>query len=160
MDVICIQIYLYYFWDPWRCLETQSRHYTSTFSSHLSTPCLTIWCVNALEEDGLGKPWAKRTFLKPVFAFCFSSPVHEVLGVSYCDRSVVSLFTITKKSCTKLTIIFQSNFTEIILRSCSFKILQRIEFPEELQLPWQRSEKTLKIFLSQTVRARAFIFGM
>ena len=33
---------------------------------------------------------------------------------------------------------------------------------EELWLPWQPKEKTLKIFLSQTVtlRARAFIFNM
>ena len=38
---------------------------------------------------------------------------------------------------------------------------QRFEFREELWLPWQPKEKkTLKIVLSQTVRARAFIFGM
>ena len=78
----------------------------------------------------------------------------------------VRSFTITKKkkkkkkSSPKLTIRFKSNFTEMILRSCSFKILQRIEFREELWLPWEQSEKTLKIFLSQTIRARAFIFGM
>ena len=48
----------------------------------------------------------------------------------------------------------------MILRSCFFKILQRIEFREELWLPWQQSEKILEIFLSQNVRARAFIFGM
>ena len=46
----------------------------------------------------------------------------------------------------------------MILRSCSFKKLQRIEFHEELWLPWQQSEKTLKVFWSQTVRARVFIF--
>ena len=37
----------------------------------------------------------------------------------------------------------------MILRSCSFKILQGIKFHEELWLPWQQSEKTLKIFLSK-----------
>ena len=110
-----------------------------------------------------------------LFSYIFSSSEHEVLRVSYCDSSVVRLsgwpsvhpsvhlFTITKKkifSSPKPTIRFQSNFTEMILRSCSFKILQRIEFREELWLPWEQSEKTLNIFLSQTVRARAFIFGM
>ena len=38
--------------------------------------------------------------------------------------------------------------------------LQRFEFHEELLLPWQQKEKTWKIFLFQTLRARAFIFGM
>ena len=94
----------------------------------------------------------------------FSSPEHKVLKVTNCNLSVVRLsvrpFTITKQSSPKLTIRFQSNFTEMILRSCSFKILHRIEFREELWLPWQQSEKTLKIFLSQTIRARVFIFGM
>ena len=92
----------------------------------------------------------------------FTSPEHKVLRVSYCDLSVRP-FTITKKkksSSPKLTIRFQQNFTKMILRSCSFKILQRFEFLEELWLPWQQSEKKKEIFLSQTVRARAFIFGM
>ena len=77
----------------------------------------------------------------------FSSTEHKVLRVSYCDQSVihppsVRLFTITKKSSSpKLTIRFQSNFTEMIPRSCSFKIRQRIEFREEIWLPWQQSEK-------------------
>ena len=58
----------------------------------------------------------------------FSSPEHKVLEVRYCDRSVVGpsvcLSTIIKKnSSPKLTIRFQSKFTEMILRSCSFKIL-------------------------------------
>ena len=80
----------------------------------------------------------------------FSSPEHEVLRVSYCDWSVVrpsvcpsvcpsvrlSVHNYKKSSSPKLTIRFQSNFTEMILRSCSFKILQRIEFHEELWLPW------------------------
>ena len=97
----------------------------------------------------------------------FSSREHEVLDVRYCDRSVVRPsvrlsvrpFTITKKkSSPKLKIKFQSNFTGMILRSCSFKRLQRIEFPEEQWLPWQQSEKTLKIFLSQTVRAKAVLY--
>ena len=75
------------------------------------------------------------------------------LRVSYCDWSVVRRpsvrpFTITKKSSSpKLTIRFQSNFTEIILTSCSFKRLQRIEFREELWLPWQQSEKNFKNLL-------------
>ena len=55
---------------------------------------------------------------------------------------------------------FQWNFTEMILRWCTFKILQKFEFHGELWLPWQPREKTLKIFLSQTVRARALIFCM
>ena len=81
----------------------------------------------------------------------FSSPEHEVLEVRYCDWSVVHLSVRNYKkkiSAPKLTIRFELNFTEMILRSCSFKILQRIEFHEELWLPWQQSEKTLKIFLS------------
>ena len=41
-----------------------------------------------------------------------------------------------------------------------FQKTSKIEFREELWLPWQPKEKTLKIFLSQTVRAKAFIFGM
>ena len=99
-----------------------------------------------------------------------SSPEHEVLEVRYCDQSVVrlsiracvhpSIHNYKKKYSLKLRIRFQSYFTEMIRRSCSFKIRQRIEFREELWLPWQQSETTLKIFLSQTVRARAFIFGM
>ena len=55
---------------------------------------------------------------------------------------------------------FQWNFTEMILGWCTFRKLQRYEFREELWLPWQPKEKTSKIFSSQTVRARAFIFGM
>ena len=55
---------------------------------------------------------------------------------------------------------FQWNFTEMILEWCTFRKLQRFKFREELWLPWQPKEKTLKIFLSQTVRARALIFGM
>ena len=55
---------------------------------------------------------------------------------------------------------FQWNFTEMILGWCTFRKLQRYEFCEELWLPWQPKEKTLKIFLPQTIRARAFIFGM
>ena len=100
--------------------------------------------------------------------FCFlahlstkCSGLAIVIGQSPVCLSIC-LFTITKKkkSSPKLTIRFQSNFTEMILRSCSFKILQRIELCKEQWLPWQQSKKTLKIFLSQTVRARAFIFGM
>ena len=51
-----------------------------------------------------------------------SSPEHEVLRISTCDWSVVRRpsvrpFTITKKSSSpKLTIRFQSHFTEMILR--------------------------------------------
>ena len=37
---------------------------------------------------------------------------------------------------------------------------KRFEFHEEFWLPWQPKEKTLNIFLSQTVRSRAFIFAM
>ena len=62
----------------------------------------------------------------------FSSPEHNVLRVSYCDQSL----------------------------SGAFRKLQRFEFLEELWLLWQPKEKTLKIFLSQTIKARAFIFGM
>ena len=104
---------------------------------------------------------------KGIILWLFSSPKHKVLRVSYFDWSIVRLSIrlsvcsqLQKKSSPKLTIRFQSDFTEIILRSCSFKRLQRIEFSKELWLPWQQSERTLKIFLSQTVRARAFIFGM
>ena len=101
--------------------------------------------------------WKKE---KMLVSHIFSSPEHEVLRVSYFDWSVVRQLQLRKKSSPKLQIRFQSNFTEMIHRSCSFKILQRIEFSEELWLSWQQSEKTSKIFLSQTVRARAFIFGM
>ena len=71
-------------------------------------------------------------------------------SASYCDWSVVCHLSVCpsvrsllqkKPSSLKLTIGFQSNFTEMILRSGSFKILQRIEFREELLLPWQLSEK-------------------
>ena len=48
----------------------------------------------------------------------------------------------------------------MILRSCFFKTIQRVEFHEELLLPWQQSEKALKIFFSQALRARGLIFGM
>ena len=54
---------------------------------------------------------------------------------------------------------FQWNFTEMILGWYTFRNLQRFEFHVEPWLPWQPKEKTLKI-LSQTIRARAFIFGM
>ena len=58
--------------------------------------------------------------------FFFSSAEHKVLRMSYCDLSVVRhpsvQITKKKKSSPKLTIRFQSNFTEMILRSCSFKI--------------------------------------
>ena len=90
----------------------------------------------------------------------FSSPEHEVLRMSYCDRSVVrhpslcpsvrlslrpSVHNYKKKNFSpKLTIRFQANFTEMILRLCSLKILQRIEFLEELWLLWQQSEKKFK----------------
>ena len=65
-----------------------------------------------------------------------------------------------KSSSLKPANRFQWNFTEMILGWCTFRKHQRYEFCEELWLPRQPKEKTLKIFLSQTVRARAFIFGM
>ena len=73
----------------------------------------------------------------------FSSPEHKVLRMSYFDQSVVhlSIHNYKKKSSPKLTIRFQSNFTEMIFMSCSFKTLQKIEFCEELWLPWQQGEK-------------------
>ena len=111
-----------------------------------------------------------QTFLQLMLQYFlfFSSPEQEVCRVSYCDWYVVRLsirpsvhnYKKKKSSSSKLTIGFQSNFTEMILRPCYFKILQRIEFHEELWLPWQQSEKTLKIFLSQTVSTKTFIFGM
>ena len=100
----------------------------------------------------------------------FSSPEHNVLRMSYCDRSLsgvrpavrpsVCEHLLKKSSPLKPAGRFQWNFTEMILGWCTFRKLQRFEFREELWLPWQPKEKTLKIFLSQTVRARAFIFGM
>ena len=86
-----------------------------------------------------------------------SSPEHEVLEVKYCDRSVVRRLSVRpsvclqlqkkKSSSPKLTIRFQPNVIEMILRSCFFIILQRIEFREELWLPWQQSEKNFKNLL-------------
>ena len=48
----------------------------------------------------------------------------------------------------------------MFLGSWTFRILQRFEFHEELCYPGKPKEKTLKIFLSQAVRARDLIFGM
>ena len=51
----------------------------------------------------------------------------------------------------------------MILRSCTFRTRQRFELYEELWLPCKLKEKNLKkkkIFLSQTVRAKALIHGM
>ena len=107
-------------------------------------------------------------------AAVFSSLEHKVLRVSYCDRSMsgvrpsgclarqpsVREQLLQKSSPLKPANRFQGNFTEMILGWCTFRKLQRYEFHEELWLPWQPKEKTLKIFLSQTVRARAFIFDM
>ena len=104
----------------------------------------------------------------------FSSPEHNVLRMSYCDRSLsgvrpsvcpsarlpVREQLLKKSSPLKLANRFQWNFTEMILGWCTFRKFQRFKFHEELWLPWQPKEKTLKIFLSKTVRARAFIFGM
>ena len=53
----------------------------------------------------------------------------RVFRVSYCDRSVVCPFTIKKKkksSSPKLTVRFQLNFTEMILRSWSFKYFKEL----------------------------------
>ena len=58
---------------------------------------------------------------------------------------LVSDFTITKKkkkSSPKLTIRLQSNFTEMILWLCSFKILKRIEIREETWLPNRKIERS------------------
>ena len=96
----------------------------------------------------------------------FSLPEHIVLRVSYCDRSLSGVRPSVREQLLKNSSPlkppnrFQWNFTEMILRWCTFKILQRFEFHGELWLPWQPREKTLKIFLSQTVRARALIFCM
>ena len=96
----------------------------------------------------------------------FSSPEHNVLRMSYCDQSSsgvrpsVREQLLKKSSPLKRANRFQWNFTEMILGWCTVRMLQRYEFHEELWLLWQPKEKTLKIFLSQTVRARAFIFGM
>ena len=101
----------------------------------------------------------------------FSSPDHNVLRMSYCDRSMTGVRPFVrpsvpeqllgkKSSPLKTAKRFQLNFTEMILGWCIFRKLQRFEFHEELWLPWQPKEIFLKIFLSQTVRARAFIFSM
>ena len=99
-----------------------------------------------------------------------SSPEHNMLTLSYFDRSMSGIHPsvrvsvreqlLKKSSPLKLTYRFQWKFTEMMLGWCTFRKLQRYEFCKELWLPWQPKEKTLKILLSQTVRARAFIFGM
>ena len=108
-----------------------------------------------------------RTFQH--FGFMFFIPPQTKFGggggvpESRCPsvRLSVHPFTISKKSSsTKLPIRFQSNFTEMIFRSCSFKILQKLNSVKNSRSHWNRVKKNLKIFLSQTVRARAFIFGM
>ena len=77
-----------------------------------------------------------------------------------CPSVCLSVNNYLKSSPLKPANRFQWNFTEMILGWCTFRILQRYEFHEELWLAWQPKEKKLKIFLSQTVRARAFIFGI
>ena len=119
--------------------------------------------------------WTEEILNKLIF---FSSSEHNVLRVSYCDWSLsdvrpsvhlsihVSVLPsvyeqlLKKSSPLKTAYRFQWNFTEMIPGWCTFRKLQRYEFREELWLPWQLKEKTLKIFLTQTVRARAFMFGM
>ena len=92
-----------------------------------------------------------------------------MLRVSYCDRSMSGVHPcvclsvnnyLKTSSPLKPANRFQWNFTDMVLGWCTFRKLQRFEFHEELRLPWQPKENTLKIFLSRTVRARAFIFGM
>ena len=95
--------------------------------------------------------------------FVFSLPEHNLLRMSYCDWSMsgVRPWRLLKiSSPLKPANRFQWNFTKMILGWCTFRKVQRFEFHEELWLLWQPKEKTLKIFLSQTVWARAFIFGM
>ena len=103
---------------------------------------------------------------RPIIVFLlFSSPEHEVFRVSYCDRSVRP-FTITKKkkknpSAPKLTIRFQSNFTE--MKSLGYalsKYFKELNSVKNSGCHGNRVKKLQKIFLSQIVRARAFIFGM
>ena len=82
----------------------------------------------------------------------FSSPKYNVLRVSYCDRSLSGLrpcdrpsvreLLLEKSSRLKPADRFQWNFTEMIYGWCTFRILQRYEFSEELWLPWQPKENT------------------
>ena len=110
--------------------ERRCRH-AVLFLDHLSTTC-SGWAI--------------------VIDHCPAS-VCPCVCPSVCEQ-------LLKKSSLKPANRFQWNFTEMILGWCTFRILQRYEFHEELWLPLQPKEKTLKIFLSQNVRARAFIFGM
>ena len=56
-------------------------------------------------------------------------------------RFANSLRYACKLNCDTKRCTCKSDFTEMILKSCSFKIFQRIEFREELWLLWQHSEK-------------------
>ena len=51
------------------------------------------------------------------------------------------------------------NLAWILLGWSPFKIVQRIPFHEELWLPWQPKEKSLKIFFSTTTGQNSIIFG-
>ena len=77
----------------------------------------------------------------------FSLPELIVIGPSSVSPSIRSQLQKKKSSSPKVTHRFQLNFTEMILRSRSLKILQRIEFRKELWLPWQQIEKNFKNLL-------------
>ena len=96
----------------------------------------------------------------------FSSPEHNMLRMSYCDRSLSG--SVCLSVCPSVNNYLKNlllwnrptDFNETSqkwsLGDALSEILQRYEFHKELWLPWQPKEKKL----SQTVRARTKIFGM
>ena len=93
----------------------------------------SAWKVGICFGKGRKHFWKRRKKWLPAILAHHSTKCSRwgiVIGLSSVCLSICT-FTITKKSSfPKLTIRFQSYYTEMILRSCSFKILQRIEFYE------------------------------
>ena len=89
------------------------------------------WRVRFLENMRKGENACFQHFL------LFSSPEHNMLRLSYCDWSLSVVCLSVRKQLLKNLLLWnrQWNFTEMILRWCTFKILQRFQFHEELWLP-------------------------
>ena len=118
----------------------------------LSQASLEFYVSPTLREKEKFAHYDQFSPFPTVFSTLFSSPEHKVLEVNYCDRSLSGVrLSVRPSVCVSV---------RPFVREQLLKKIKKFGFREKLWLPWQLKEKTLKIFLSQTVGARDFIFGM
>ena len=97
-----------------------------------------------------------------------SSPEHNVHRMSYCDRSMSGVCLSVRPWTITLKIFSSETGQQISIKlHRNDPLVMHFQKTSKIWIPWRtlvamatERKKSLKIFLSQTVRARAFIFGM